>query len=421
MRARRRTLIGMRILVVGAGAQGVPAVAIVARQPAVQRVLLASSKKEEAERIVTRLGNRKVSAAGADARDADGLVALVRRELGGVDAVLDLTPSFCSLPVMKAAAQLRAHYVNTAACPEHLAQFIARQPLDQADAFVAVGRTALLSCGASPGVVNVLCRRHCDELDTVERIEIRTGFHSPSQRSAIKTWQPTWSPEQQYFDYGDPPCLFHDGRHEHMPPFHEPETYDFGGNLGPIDLTHHAHDEQYTLPLSIGKGIRYCCYKYPFEPAVATLMQTGFTADRTVQVDGVSVRAVDVLMQLLPRPAQIAVLDAAVQQTLVPLIADTRAHIRIDGTVGGQPRRLDISSGAFCDQAGKALELFGTANVAVAYAAVTGLLQVVAGGVAPGIVWPEQLDPERFVAIANTLGLTLASEVRRTAVGAVAV
>ena len=238
----------VNILIVGAGAQGAPCAAILARQPGVDRILLGTHKLADATSVRDRLGSPKVVAAEFDARKPDSIVRAVRESLGKVDVVIDLTPSFISMDVMKGALALGAHYVNTAACPEHLAQLIAGQPLDLADKFVAAKRSALLGCGASPGVLNIICRRFCDELDTVERIEIRCGFQIPAQKEMIKTWMPSWCPEQQYFDYGDPPCLFHDGRHEHMPVFHEPETYDFGGNLGEIQLTHHAHDEQYSLP-----------------------------------------------------------------------------------------------------------------------------------------------------------------------------
>jgi lysine 6-dehydrogenase len=395
------------ILIVGAGAQGAPCVSILARQPGVDRILLGTRALADATSVRDRLGSPKVVAADFDARQPDTIVRAVRESLGTVDVVIDLTPSFISVPVMEAALALGAHYVNTAACPEHLAQLIGGKPLDLADRFAAAGRTALLGCGASPGVVNIICRRFCDELDTLERIEIRAGFHIPAQKEMIKTWTPTWCPEQQYFDYCDPPCLFHDGRHEHMPVFHEPETYDFGGNLGEIQLTHHAHDEQYSLPLTIGKGIQYCCYKFPFEPAIATLYATGFTQDRVVEVEGVKVKAIDVLMALLPRPVQIAVLDPEVQKQLVPLIADTKAHILIKGISGGKDKTFRIVTGVLFDEAAKALELFGTANVAVAYAAATGALQLTEGKTKAGVVWPEELDAVRFIALANTLGLTL--------------
>jgi saccharopine dehydrogenase-like NADP-dependent oxidoreductase len=397
----------INVLIVGAGAQGAPCVAILARQPGVGRILLGTRELADAASVRDRLGSPKVVAAEFDARQPDTIARAVRESLGTVDVVIDLTPSFISVHVMEAALALNAHYVNTAACPEHLAQLIQGQPLDLADRFVAAGRTALLGCGASPGVVNIICRRFCDELDTVERIEIRAGFHIPAQREMVKTWTPTWCPEQQYFDYCDPPCLFHDGRHEHMPVFHEPESYDFGGNLGEIQLTHHAHDEQYSLPLTIGKGIQYCCYKFPFEPAIATLFATGFTQDRVVEVEGGKVKAIDVLMALLPRPVQIAVLDPQVQKNLVPLIADTKAHILIKGTVGGKDKTYRIVTGVLFDEAALALELFGTANVAVAYAAAAGALQLTEGKTKAGIVWPEELDAARFIALANTLGLTL--------------
>lgn len=397
----------LNILIVGAGAQGAPCAAILARQPRVGRVLLASHKLADAESVRDRLGSAKVAAAGLDARDPAATARAVKESLGTVDVVIDLTPSFISVNVMEAALAMNAHYVNTAACPEHLAQLIQRQPLDLADRFVAAGRTALLGCGASPGVLNVICRRFCDELDTVERIEIRCGFQIPAQKEMIKTWMPSWCPEQQYFDYGDPPCVFHDGRHEHMPVFYEPETYDFGANLGEIQLTHHAHDEQYSLPLTIGKGMQYCCYKFPFEPAIATLYATGFTQDRVVEVDGAKVKAIDVLMALVPRPVEIAVLDPEVQKNLVPLIADTKAHIMIKGTAGGKDKTIRIVTGVFFDEAAKALELFGTANVSVAYAAATGALQLAEGKTKPGIVWPEELDAVHFIALSKTLGLTL--------------
>ena len=118
-------------------------------------------------------------------------------------------------------------------------------------------------------------------------------------------------------------------------------------------------------------------------------------------------KAVDVLMALLPRPVQIAVLDPQVQKTLVPLIADTKAHILIEGTAGGKDKAFRIVTGVFFDEAAKALELFGTANVAVAYAAATGALQLTEGKTKTGGIWPEEMDAARFIALANTLGLTL--------------
>ena len=79
----------------------------------------------------------------------------------------------------------------------------------------------------------------------------------------------------------------------------------------------------------------------------------------------------------------------------------------IKGTAGGQNKTFHIATGVFFDEAAKALELFDTANVAVGYAAATGALQLISGKTKAGVVWPEELDAARFIALANTLGLTL--------------
>ncbi len=66
-----------------------------------------------------------------------------------------------------------------------------------------------------------------------------------------------------------------------------------------------------------------------------------------------------------------------------------------------------IVTGVLFDEAAKALDLFGTASVSVAYAAATGALQLTEGKTKPGIVFPEELDAARFITLTNTLGLTL--------------
>jgi hypothetical protein len=87
--------------------------------------------------------------------------------------------------------------------------------------------------------------------------------------------------------------------------------------------------------------------------------------------------------------------DPQVQKDLVPLIADTKAHILIKGTAAGKDKTFRIVTGVFFDEAAKALELFDTANVAVAYATATGALQLTEGKTKAGVVWPEELDAAR--------------------------
>src|ERR1041385_2192081 len=98
----------MNIAVIGAGAQGAPCTAILARQPAVRRILLGSSTLAAATTVRDRVGD-KVIAAQFDANDPSATVRAVREAIGGAAVVIDMTPSFCSPNVMKAALALKAH------------------------------------------------------------------------------------------------------------------------------------------------------------------------------------------------------------------------------------------------------------------------------------------------------------------------
>src|SRR5262245_8716186 len=107
----------LNVLIVGAGAQGAPCAAVLARQDSVGRILLGARSREAAARVRDRLASSKVRAAALDANEPGSIVAAARAGLDAVDVVIDLTPSFCSRAVMRAALELGAHYVNTAACP----------------------------------------------------------------------------------------------------------------------------------------------------------------------------------------------------------------------------------------------------------------------------------------------------------------
>ncbi len=62
------------ILIVGAGAQGAPCAAILARQPGVNRILLGTRELADAASVRDRIGSPKVVAAEFDARQPDAIV-----------------------------------------------------------------------------------------------------------------------------------------------------------------------------------------------------------------------------------------------------------------------------------------------------------------------------------------------------------
>ena len=395
----------MKALVVGAGAQGGPAAAILSKQDIVTKIILGDINQQLAERWKDKIGGNKVEAIKIDASDPMKIVDAVKNT--GIDIIFDFTAAEFSVNVMKASVALKTHYINSAASATHLLDFAAHKPLEFDEDFAKNNRTALLGCGETPGILNVIVREYCDRLDTVKSIKIRAGNPDGYNDDLVKVWHPTWSPAQQLADYSDPSMLFRDNQHNTVPIFSEPELYDFGGRVGKVLLTHHSHDETYTMPINIGKGMEYCDFKFTYDPVVAMLVGNGFASEEPVNVRGAMVKPKDLVMAIVPKPADTAILDVEAQREYVDAMLDWCIHIIIEGTINGKEVNYKIETRALNDQGDRALDLFGVAAVSVPYSAVTGARMLYEGLLKPGIVWPDQLQPKRYFEIIKEMGLEL--------------
>lgn len=168
-----------KVLIIGAGAQGGPCTSILARDSEVSEIILADMNLELAEKVVEKIGSGKVTPLKLNAANVED----VTRAAKGADVVINLTLPDYDMNIMEAALRSGAHYVDTSfgeptlldiqARDNILSQIIEKRPLSFDKEFKDAGLTALLGCGISPGMVNVITRFASDKLDTVERISIR--------------------------------------------------------------------------------------------------------------------------------------------------------------------------------------------------------------------------------------------------------
>jgi len=190
-----------RVLVIGAGAQGGPCASILARDHDTSEIVLADVNPELVRRVAKRVGSDKIATVKLDAGNVDDVV----RAAEGADVIINLTLTAYNMIIMEAALRSGANYVDTSfgeptlldirAKDNILAQIIERRPISFDKEFKDAGLTAILGCGISPGMVNVITRFVCDKLDTVDKIRIRLGDRpmNPSNE-VVSAWAPTWSP-----------------------------------------------------------------------------------------------------------------------------------------------------------------------------------------------------------------------------------
>ena len=396
----------MKFLVVGAGGQGAPCASILSRDPECTEIVLADIDTELLEKVSEKIGSGKVTTMRVDA----GRLGDLLKAAEGADAVINLTHIRFNSNIMEAAWKSGAHYVDTALNYEGIwKQLVENKPLEFDEEFKKEGLTAVIGCGGSPGITNVLITYLCDNFDRVESIRLLLGGRSLKEsEDVIETWEPSWSPEIALEDYASEVDIFKDGKFTKVPPFSGVEEYTFPEPVGPMLVSWHCHEEPVMLPRFIGKGVRYVDFRYPVNKVVGALIKLGFARDETVEVRGVKVLPRDVLMSLVRRPVN-TFLTEDESTVATPSQYAGFMIVEVEGDKAGEKMSGTIirRSGMSVEEKLEIFRRWRTTKVGVATPAIVAAKMSLKGEAERGVIAPECLDPNRFLKNMADMGLPI--------------
>ena len=392
----------MKILIVGAGGQGGPCASILSRDQDVEEIRLADLDQSVAQKVADKINSPKIKVAAVDATKAEDVAALAE----GVDVVMDFVMPWMARYVMRGALAANAHYVNSAFDTpfwEEIAAGKGREELTLCKEFEAYGLTALLGCGMAPGFINVLIRQQTDKLDTVESIKIRLGKEKTGggdYDDIIVPWNPGWAPIQALKDCADEAICFDEGKFGYVAPYAGIEEWPFAEPVGTKLVSHHSHEEPYSLPLIIGKGLQYCDFKYYVCYHPAALVSLGLASSEEIDVKGVKVKPIDVCAAVLPKAGNAFLTEdpSKFEYTDKHVFMSMQAEVK--GARDGNPVTCLIDCPQMTTPCQPIYDLFGTTLVNVALPAICGAKQIIEGA-EKGVIFAEQLDPQRYLEIFN--------------------
>jgi len=393
-----------KVLIVGAGGQGGPCASILARDKDVTEIVLGDIDIELANRVKSKIKSDKITTVKLDA----GKVEEIKNAARGVDVIINLTLPQFNVNIMQAAVESGVHYVDSASGGPLWTQLTKGHPLEFNDEFKKADLTALIACGGSPGVTNVLARYICDKLDRVDEIRVRLGGKPLKEsREVVNAWDPGWAPEVAISDYALPPGVFENGKPQVYPIFSGCEEYVFPDPVGSMLVTYHAHEESVTLPRFIGKGIKYCDFKYPLDPIAGALVKMGFAERKAIDVKGVKVTPIDVLMKLVHHPVDTFLGENENVAKLPPEFVEIIV-MEIKGAKLGEDIAYKLTWPYFLfttvEEKVEMYQKFGTTNIAVALPASVGAKRCLAGETQRGVIAPECLDPKKFLKMMADMG-----------------
>lgn len=343
----------MRVLMIGAGGVGDAAARIAAERDFFETWVVADHDVSRAERTVAaasgrREGESRFRAAQVDASDAAAVEALVR-EVGATHVLNAVDPRFV-VPIFEGTRAGGADYLDMAMSlsrrhpDEPYAKVgvkLGDEQFAQAGEWEADGRLALVGIGVEPGLSDVFARYAADHLfSEIDELGTRDGANLVIRdEDGNEVFAPGFSMWTIIEECLNPPVVWErdragepDGGWSTLPPFSEPEVFEFPEGIGPVECVHVEHEEVLLMPRWV--DAKKVTFKYGLGEEMITILRTLHTLglDRTepVTVKGVEVSPRDVVAAVLPDPL-----------TIGPRMeGKTCAGLWVTGTgKDGQPRR----------------------------------------------------------------------------------
>ncbi|MDQ4004827.1 MAG: saccharopine dehydrogenase NADP-binding domain-containing protein [Actinomycetota bacterium] len=363
----------MRAVILGAGgAIGRQVTAGLIDAPEFDQVVLADLVAVRARR------GARVRTVSVDAGDAGSL----RRVLAPGDLVVNCTSYRLGLKVLKVAIAARCDYLDLGGL------YNTPRQLELHDRARRAGITAVIGCGATPGLSNVLVGSMAERLDEVHEVSISFASHRDPAPSPglLDTLLDEFRPDVPRFTWKD------GGLHA-VGAFEGARRVRFPEPLGVQEVYYVPHSETYTLPRSFGQSVRDVAVRGTWRPSdmqrLRGLAELGLTSEHPVGIDGHRVRPIDVVR---------SVLLASPPRDPEGLWAFF-LHVEVAGVREGRPVRITR-------RASHPLT-WGTDSTArmTAVPAIIGA-RMIAGGPAggPGVIPPERaFDPRAFLSAVRAM------------------
>jgi lysine 6-dehydrogenase len=211
---------------------------------------------ELAERTIAWLGSgrEKARAAGCDVRDERALAGLLK----GADAALNATDYPFNLDVMRAALLARVSYADLGGLFH-----MTRQQYTLDASFREAGICGVLGIGSTPGITNILARLAADQLDRIDRLDVRIGSRDFRPTAAI--FNPPYSIRTIFDECTLEPMVYRNGRWDAVAPMSGQESVDFPQPIGRATAMHTLHSEVALFPVSFrDRGIKHVSFKIAF-------------------------------------------------------------------------------------------------------------------------------------------------------------
>jgi saccharopine dehydrogenase (NAD+, L-lysine-forming) len=380
------------VVQLGCGVCGLVCAEQLAQHPNVDRLVLADRKTDAARALSSRLSLDTVSVREVDGTDSRALKDLLQ----DCDLVIASMPWRLNRVVLEAAAQVGSDYVDFGMPFDGTGPEFDEASTRSRDA----GISALVGMGMEPGISDVLAMHAARAFDRVDEAHVfdgDTGYVEGLDLFSV------WSPVDLLDEMSVPAAVYEDGQLRFLPPMSSSRMFDFPEPVGRLRVFRTNHDETYFLPMGM-PTLRQASFNIHIDDAwvqaADTLRKLGLLRNDALDVHGLRVRPLEVIAAALPSPG-----------VLTDRIRGYASFaVEVTGQKGGRGLRLRLSTGISYEDAFRKHRTNATAYMVGTGGAVAAEMLLEGRVPATGLVIPEQLDPEDYLARLRSRGFEIREE-----------
>jgi saccharopine dehydrogenase-like NADP-dependent oxidoreductase len=326
-----------KIVIFGVGAQGSTIARRMEEHPDVSEIICADYDNRAAEELSNSLD--KAKALQLDAGNVNNVI----RAAEGCDLIVNGLPLEFDLIIMEAALAVNASYMDMAGPMEDIGFVESYQLIfsEWHEKFKDKGLTAIVGCGSSPGLANIIARQSVDKLETCDTIGIYV-FEGVWTERFTPFW---WSPEVALSDMGFKTFRYENGKHVIDKPFSRPVMMKLRGIDREVRMVDHEHDEPVSMGLlaeKVLKGVKNVDFKYGGCGVELSelLFNMGLLSKEPVTVKDTRIVPMDLVLKLCPpAPKYPEEIKAIIDEGVV--VEEGAFLVRVEGKKEFKPVRID--------------------------------------------------------------------------------